>query len=154
FTALPRVSRRVERTILWETVPVNSTRRSGSPMLFRAASDFGKTLALQRYSRQISTYRRAIHSLPPTITTLMVLLLSELAYANCYVKKETLWGRGDRRFRSPLLSMVVMIAVAMPLALLPMGTAYAGLSLLFGSAKVPDGASQNGCDDKNKQNIH
>ena len=70
------------------------------------------------------------------------------------VSKETLWGRGDRRFRSPLLSMVVMTAVAMPLALLPMGTAYAGLPLLFGSAKVPDGASQNGCDDKNKHNIH
>lgn len=62
-------------SILWDIVPVNSTRRSGLPKFCIPLSGFANTFALHEYSRQRSSYRLTIHSLPPTITTLIIQLL-------------------------------------------------------------------------------
>lgn len=57
--------------ILCDIVPVNSTKRSGFPKFIIPRSVCIYTFALQSYARHSSSYRLAIHSFPPTITTLI-----------------------------------------------------------------------------------
>ena len=64
-------------TILWDTVFVNNMRRSGLPICSLSLADIWvKTFALQLCSLHIFLYLQTMRSCPPTITTLMLILIS------------------------------------------------------------------------------
>ena len=73
---VPRAPSTAARTILWDTVFVNRTSRSGLPTCFpNSALIWVNTFALHLKFLQICLYWLTILSCPPTITTLMCLSL-------------------------------------------------------------------------------
>lgn len=86
LTFFPLVSFRATRIILWDTVFVKSTSRSGDPIFLNPVFILGYTFALHLYSLHNSLYWRTMHSFPPTITTLIWIPFSLLVSANHVLK--------------------------------------------------------------------
>jgi hypothetical protein len=61
-----------QRTMLWLTVLVNKTTKSGEPILdLKSLGTCVKTFALYEYFLHIFLYWQTMQSLPPTMTTLI-----------------------------------------------------------------------------------
>lgn len=85
-TFLRCASFNAHRTMLWLTVLVNNTTKSGDPILdLKSLGTCVNTFALYEYFLQIVLYWQTIQSLPPTITTLMSLSPFLFLYMKCAV---------------------------------------------------------------------